>query len=345
MITISVCMIVKNEEKILARCLDSLTGIADELIVADTGSTDGTKEIAARYGAKLFDFPWDGDFSAARNFVFSKATADYVYSADADEVLDEENRRRFLHLKQTLPPDIELVQMRYSSRLQFNTAYNFDEEPRPKLFRRLRTFRWADPVHETVELTPRVLDSGIVIRHLPQSLHSPRDFAILRHAAERSPLSARLLRMYAMELFISGTDADFADALPVFEPVLHDESRSLGEVRAAQCVVVRAARLKRDTETMFKNALKNVISEPCAEVCCDLGDYFRSREDWEEAATWYYTAANGAQSELDLRASGETPLPRLAECYEKLGLPAEAEACRRKAGQEPSFFSENRNGS
>lgn len=331
MITISVCMIVKNEEKILARCLDSLAGIADELIVADTGSTDGTKAVAARYGAKLFDFPWSGDFSAARNFAFSKATMEYIYSADADEVLDEENHREFLRLKQTLPPEIEIVQMRYASRLQFNTAYNFDAEPRPKLFRRLRTFRWADPVHETVELAPRVLDSGVTVLHLPQSLHSPRDFAALKRAAERGKLSERLLRMYAMELFISGTDADFLDALPVFEPVLHDESRGVGEVRAAQCVAVRAARLKGDAETMFKAALKNVIAEPCAEVCCDLGDYFRGEDDWEEAATWYYTASNGAHSELDLRSSGETPLPRLAECYEKLGMAEEAGECRRRA--------------
>ena len=67
MITISVCMIVKNEERVLERCLDSLRGLMDELIIVDTGSADRTKEIAARYTDKIYDFAWVGDFSAARN--------------------------------------------------------------------------------------------------------------------------------------------------------------------------------------------------------------------------------------------------------------------------------------
>ncbi|WBY64304.1 MAG: Glycosyl transferase family 2 [Thermocaproicibacter melissae] len=333
MITVSVCMIVKNEEAVLARCLDSLKGIGDEIVIADTGSTDRTKEIAARYTDKVYDFPWNEDFAAARNFVLSKAEMEYIYSADADEVLDDENRRKFLEMKQTLSPDIEIVQMRYANQLQYNTTYNFDTELRPKLFRRLRTFRWVDPVHETVELTPRVLDSDITILHKPQNLHSPRDLSILERAAKSGKMSERLARMYAKELFISGTDADFLAAYPYFEAILHDENKSLDEVRVAQCVVSRAARIKNDPDTFFKAALKNVIGEPCAEVCCELGAWYFAAGDWEEAATWYYTAANGVQSELDLRTSGSIPLLRLAECYLKLGMTDEARECLARAEQ------------
>ena len=71
--TISVCMIVKNEELNLAGCLDCLKAIADEIIIVDTGSTDRTKEIAEQYTDKVYDFEWIDDFSAARNFAFSKA--------------------------------------------------------------------------------------------------------------------------------------------------------------------------------------------------------------------------------------------------------------------------------
>ncbi len=98
-ITISLCMIVKNEERVLARCLDSVADLMDEIIVVDTGSTDRTKEIASRYTDLIYDFVWTDDFSAARNFAFSKAHMDYIYSADADEVLGEENRERYLLLK------------------------------------------------------------------------------------------------------------------------------------------------------------------------------------------------------------------------------------------------------
>ena len=177
MITISLCMIVKNEERILKRCLDSVRDLVDEIIIVDTGSTDATKSIAAGYTDKIYDFTWNDDFSAARNFAFSKATKEYIYSADADEVLSEENRRRFRLLKETLLPEIEIVQMKYGNQLQNGTVYNFDEEYRPKLFRRLRNFVWEEPIHETVRLEPVVYDSDIVITHMPEQNHAGRDLA------------------------------------------------------------------------------------------------------------------------------------------------------------------------
>ena len=134
MVTISLCMIVKNEEKILARCLDSIGDLVDEIIIVDTGSEDGTKEIAARYTDKVYDFKWSQDFAEARNFSFSKAKCDYIYSADADEVLDESNREKFRILKEKLIPEIEIVQMYYANQLSFGTVYNYDKELRPKLF-------------------------------------------------------------------------------------------------------------------------------------------------------------------------------------------------------------------
>lgn len=115
MVEISLCMIVKNEEKVLARCLDSIAGLMDEIIIVDTGSTDKTKEIAGKYTDNIYDFEWIDDFAAARNFAFSKATKEYIYSADADEVLDEENYRLFADLKEVLLPEIEIVQMKYGN--------------------------------------------------------------------------------------------------------------------------------------------------------------------------------------------------------------------------------------
>ena len=73
MIRISACLIVKNEEAVLERCLDSIRDLVEEIIIVDTGSTDRTKEIAANYTEKVYDFAWVDDFAAARNFAFSKS--------------------------------------------------------------------------------------------------------------------------------------------------------------------------------------------------------------------------------------------------------------------------------
>lgn len=102
MISVSMCMIVKNEQSILKRCLDSYAGIYDELIIVDTGSTDNTKEIAAQYTDKVYDFAWCDDFAAARNFAFSKASCDYILSVDADEELDFHNNTALRSLKKKL---------------------------------------------------------------------------------------------------------------------------------------------------------------------------------------------------------------------------------------------------
>ncbi|MFN3480499.1 MAG: glycosyltransferase, partial [Thermodesulfovibrionales bacterium] len=76
--TLSLCMIVKNEERYLAQCLESVKGLVDEMIIVDTGSEDRTKEIAEIFGARVFEFQWNGDFSEARNFSLSKAEGDWI---------------------------------------------------------------------------------------------------------------------------------------------------------------------------------------------------------------------------------------------------------------------------
>ena len=94
-ISISLCMIVKNEEDVLARCLDSAAPIADEIIIVDTGSEDKTTEIALSYTDKVYRFKWCDDFAAARNFSFSKATMEYCMWLDADDVITEDNLKLF----------------------------------------------------------------------------------------------------------------------------------------------------------------------------------------------------------------------------------------------------------
>ena len=320
MITISLCMIVKNEEAVLKRCLDSIADLMDEIIIVDTGSTDKTKEIAAQYTDKIYDFEWIQDFSAARNYSFSKATMDYIYVADADEVIDEENRQKFRILKEAMLPEIEMVQMLYCNQLEFGTTYNFDEEYRPKLYKRLREFVWVEPIHETVRITPVIYDSDIRIEHRPLSSHAGRDFAAFQRIfAKGGRLSKKLHNMYARELFITGEDKDFFEAVPVFELTMADTDRGLEEVKEAACVLARAYRLQGDFANFFKNAIKEVAAESSSEICYELGEYYLNQEDYMEASIWYYNAVYETESILNIHCSGDWSLERLALCYRSLG--------------------------
>lgn len=92
--TLSLCMIVKNEEQFLEPCLNSVNGLVDEIIIVDTGSTDKTKEIAAKFTDKIFDFEWCDDFSAARNASLKYATGNWILILDADEVIAKEDHAK-----------------------------------------------------------------------------------------------------------------------------------------------------------------------------------------------------------------------------------------------------------
>ncbi len=318
MITTSLCMIVKNEETVLARCLDSIADLMDEIIIVDTGSSDRTREIAARYTSKIYDYQWTNDFSAARNFSFSKATMEYIYTADADEILDEENRRRFLRLKSCLLPEIEIVQMKYINALELDTVLNTQKEYRPKLFKRLRSFTWVDPVHETVRLQPVVFDSDIEILHKPQSLHSKRDFSIFIKAFEHDgQFSPKIRAMYAKELLKTGDTKDFMDAKPIFQAILENDTSDDAR-KEASCILAHIYRLEGNKNEFFKLTMKDMLTDPCSEICYELGMFFLAERDYAEAVLWFYNAAYETGSILDVHTGGDLPLLGLVECYELL---------------------------
>ncbi len=92
--SLALCMIVRDACASLAACLASVHGIVQEVLIGDTGSTDGTIEIARRFGARVLEIPWSDDFSAARNRVLAEASCDWILSLDADEQLDAEAGRQ-----------------------------------------------------------------------------------------------------------------------------------------------------------------------------------------------------------------------------------------------------------
>ena len=164
MATISLCMIVKNEEMHIARCLDSMADLVDEIIIVDTGSTDRTVEIVSDYTDKVYSYSWKDDFADARNASFSRAVMDYCMWMDADDILEASERDKFLQLKQTLSADVDIVMMKYHT--------SFDEAGRPSFsyfrerwIRNCAKYRWTGAVHEVIPPDGRVVYSDIAVCH------------------------------------------------------------------------------------------------------------------------------------------------------------------------------------
>ena len=334
MITISVCMIVKNESNILARCLDSLVTIWDELIIVDTGSTDNTMELAGAYTDKVYEFKWTGDFSEARNFALSKATCDYIYTADADEILEGDNIDRFLALKACLDDTTDVVQMYYGNQLDKGTVYNFDKELRPKLFKRLRPIRFMDPVHETLDLDFKIINTDIVITHKPEGIHSGRDLDIFaRMIREGQTISSRLMRFLNRELYLSEDTKQLSEFAPRLQGILSEEGRCEDDIIEACILLARYHRLRGEIPGMFDNVVKVMAAGSNSEICVELGQYYYANKNYDDAAIWFYNAAYETAPVLSIHAGTDIPLNGLADIYDAIGNPALADDYRRKAAE------------
>lgn len=143
---ISVCMIVKNEEEVLGRCLDAIDGLHDELIIVDTGSTDRTIEIAESYGAKVLHYEWiaPGHLGEARNVGLDAATGEWVFVIDADEILTGAKDVR--HWVENIPDEaITAVSQKFKN---YDAAGNVEIEWwQPRLWRR-GLYRYVHRAHE-----------------------------------------------------------------------------------------------------------------------------------------------------------------------------------------------------
>jgi tetratricopeptide (TPR) repeat protein len=146
---VSLCMIVKNEEANLSPCLESVTGLVDETIVADTGSTDRTRDIPARAGARVVDFPWVDSFAAARNESLQHATGDWIFWLDADDRLDEENQGRLRTLFAGLRDENAAYAMKCVC-LPDQSSQAATVVDHIRLFRNHPQARWKYRVHEQI---------------------------------------------------------------------------------------------------------------------------------------------------------------------------------------------------
>jgi glycosyltransferase involved in cell wall biosynthesis len=285
-------MIVKNEEDVLSRCLDSIKEGVDEIIIVDTGSTDRTKEIAYTYTDKVYDFEWIQDFSAARNEAFSKATMDYQMWLDADDVVPEESLKAIIDLKMNGDPATDIFTMRYIT--------HFDAFGKPvltstreRLLKREKEYKWMDPVHECIPLIGNIKYTEIEIHHLKlKGNDNPNRNIEIYNALEVSgtAMTPRQLYYYARELKDHG---QWAKSAYYFEKFL-DTGQGWVEDNIGSCFSLSVCyNSLGETHKVLPILLKSFnYDAPRPDICSEVGYHYKRQKNYLTAFKWFSLAAS-----------------------------------------------------
>lgn len=317
---ISLCMIVKDEESVLERCLLSAKDLADEIVIVDTGSSDQTVELAKKFTDNLYHFPWTDNFAEARNFAFSKATGDYLLWLDADDVLPAHKKEteKLLTLLKTERPDI--VMCPYFTgfdgkdfRIKFQRERFLKREAEP---------HWIGRVHECIPLKGKVLSFHFPVLHAGSNKQKEgRNLRIYQKWAREEPLKGRDLFYYGRELFYNQL---YTEAAAILNQFLENEGWYVNKIDACR-VLCQTYYYANDKKMAYIALLRSFLyGEPRAYVLCELGKLFYEDGRLREAAYWYEQAllCRDHSEEGDFeepQCRGIIPLLELVRIYYALG--------------------------
>ncbi len=318
----SLCMIVKNEEEGLARCLESAGGIFDEIIIVDTGSTDSTREIALRFTDKVYDYVWQDDFAAARNYSLSLAASEYAMWLDGDDYIPPEARSELARILSELSaarPDA--VYLPYAVGFDELGVPNFVYE-RERIIRLASGMRFEGAIHEAIPVSGKAIHEGAQIYHLGKSKREEgRNLRIFEGMIKSGkPLSAREKYYYARELCYAGR---LEEAKRYYLECFEDES-AWSENRISSAAELASIISQENPEKALSLLFSSFkLSPPRADICCIAGNIFLKKGEYEQAIFWYSLApsryAGVGASLISADYGGYIPYLQLTVIYDRLG--------------------------
>ena len=335
--SLSVCLIVKDEERVLARCLSAAVQFADELIVVDTGSKDRSWEIAGEYTDLVFSEPWQNSFAKARNFAASKAGCDFVMWLDADDVMYPDECRKLLALKKRLTLQTDVVFMTYR-----NYGFLADMGLRDRIHRRELACRWEGDIHEAIPIEESwncLLCPEITIIHKKQVVNEPnRNMRIFEKVRNNGRLSgAFMLSYYCRELAVRD---ETEKALEAWQELLRTKPNPS---RVQYALVFMAGMLLRQKEyekcrQLIHTSVEQYQVPLSAFLCYHLGLAAEGRGEIKEAQRLYRFATEtpiNITSGMIEFSGYDNYLPCLKLCalaYDR-GETEESEAWNSRAGR------------
>lgn len=289
MVTVSLCMIVKNEEAVLERCLETIHDIVDEINILDTGSTDRTKEIAAKYTDRIFHHKWSGNFAEARNKSHKYATKEYIMWLDADDVILEADRQRLKELKETLDPSVDSVSMFYDADTDAfgNVIIRYR---RNRWVRRDRNFQWNGEAHAYLHVSGKVINADISVTHKKLKHSVGRNLSIYRDKKKRGD------RFDERDYYYFGNELRenkfYEEAIEAYDKNIAikkgwSEDKFNSCVNKADCY---RALEKYDEELL--SLLQSIVytGKPRAEASSRIGFNYHRKKEYANAVFWYELA-------------------------------------------------------
>ncbi|ADG81822.1 glycosyltransferase [Thermincola potens] len=286
---ISLCMIVRNEEKNLARCLLSCIDLIDEIIIVDTGSKDQTKKIARQFGGQVFDYRWEEDFAAARNFGLQQASGDWILVLDADEFLEAATAPRIKDL--TTRADAADVYLVPVKNLMIPELGEWQTFMVLRLFKNSPDLRYQGKIHEQVHIPAgkkvEFAENGPVIIHLGYTggqrvKKNQRNLKMLNKALELEPYNPYYHYYLSTEYIIGG---DLPRALHHVRQALAGIAPDvvLFRVAAVRNAVLCLLQLREydEAEALLKSEIKTFSEFP--DYYFSLGEVYREKGDLVKA--------------------------------------------------------------
>lgn len=306
-------MIVKDEEDVIARSINCALTVADEVIVVDTGSSDGSKKIAADLGAKVYDFEWCDDFSAARNYSFSLASGDYIMWLDADDIIEEQSAQLIKELVSAGGFDVAMLKY-----VSGNLTYY-----RERILRRAMDFVWKGAVHEVIAPRGKVIYSPARIVHDKKKPGDPlRNLFIYQRLIARGvSLDERQKFYYGRELFYNSM---YSQAIAVLQEFLNEDGWAVNKAEACRTLYFCYMQLGNQSAALGCLVRAFIYLPPRAQDCCILGAHFLAGDNLSGAEYWYRRALDCPESEeeggfVDGDFSGFIPAINLAVVCDKRG--------------------------
>ena len=322
--TLGLCMIVKNEEEVIGRCLESVKGLFDEIVIVDTGSTDKTKEIVRKYTDKIYDFEWIYDFSAARNFSFSKSTCDYIMWLDADDVIYPAELKKLKEFKPKIDPDIEAYRMYYSY-IQDQDDNPILQQQRVRIIKNRHKKVWEGKIHEVIIMDKVVPTLDIYVHHKKEKILDPnRNVDIYNRMYNNNEyFSTRDLFMYSLEL--SG-HKQYEKSLEMIKKMFQRKKDYIPQrfyYDQAIQVKINIYKEQKKSNKEIKKAIFQYLSDfvPSPGVCCELGGVYVNEKNYDLAIFWYKNALKEAKTHPEDKVEYNEFLPcfSIAYCYYSLG--------------------------